>query len=169
MMKNEKECCPKFNPRRWDEITLSWKGKQFIKESIPTLFHIPFPPMIGKKITKMCDLADNSKAMPKDKLDWLVLFRDPHPFRSELYMSVTKPVKDADNTKISGNFVAKVFDGPYNAIPKFIKEMSIYLDKKEKKAKDYYVHYAYCPKCSKKFGKNFIKNLVILSKRLLRK
>lgn len=34
----------------------------FIKETMPTLFHIPFPPMIGSKMTKMWKLAENSKA-----------------------------------------------------------------------------------------------------------
>lgn len=43
------ECCPEFNPKKWDEKTFDWNNKQFVKETIPTLFHIPFPPMIGKK------------------------------------------------------------------------------------------------------------------------
>jgi hypothetical protein len=151
----EKECCPEFDPKKWDKKTFNWKNKHFIKESVPTLFHIPFPPMIGKKIMKMYNLAVNAKADPPKK-EWLVLFYDPHPFKSELYMNVTKPVKNGNNTNISGTFLTGVFDGPYNAVPKFIKEMDKYLSKKGKKAKKYYVHYAYCPKCSKKFGHNYM-------------
>ena len=149
----KKECCPKFSPKKWDKKTFNWKNKKFIKETIPTLFHIPFPPMIGKRITKMYDLAVGAKADPPVK-EWLVLFYDPSPFRSEMYMNVTKPVKGANNVTISGKFLSKVFDGPYNAIPKFIKEMDGYLLGQGKKAKDYYVHYAYCPKCAKKYGHN---------------
>ena len=63
------ECCPKFNPKKWDKKTLNWKNKKFIKETIPTLFHIPFPPMIGKKITKMYNLAMDAKANPPKK-EW---------------------------------------------------------------------------------------------------
>lgn len=151
-----KECCPKFNPEKWDEKTFIWKNKPFIKESIPTLFHIPFPPMIGKKITKMMDLADKAKRVSAKKDEILVLFHDPSAFRSEIYISVLGEVKDANNVKISGTFVAKVFAGPYNAIPKFIKQMNEYLAKKGKKAKDYYVHYAYCPGCAKKYGNNYM-------------
>jgi hypothetical protein len=149
------ECCPKFNPKQWDKKTFNWKKKPFIKETIPTLFHIPFPPMIGKKITKMWKMAYAAKANPPKK-QWLVLFRDPSPFKSELFMGVKKPVKGANNVTLSGTFMAKVFDGPYNAIPKFIKQMEPYLAKKGKKAKDYYVHYAYCPGCAKKYGHNYM-------------
>ncbi|MBW2992108.1 hypothetical protein KY345_02720 [Candidatus Woesearchaeota archaeon] len=149
----EKECCPKFEPKRWDNKLFKWKNKKFMKETIPTFFHIPFPPMIGVKIKKMWRLAENAKAEPPKK-EWLVLLRDPSPFKSEIYMGATKSVKGANNVTITGSFEAKVFDGPYNAIPKFITEMNTYLSKKGKKMKDLYVHYAYCPKCAKKYGHN---------------
>lgn len=148
------ECCPKFDSEKWDEKEFNWENKHFIKESIPTLFHIPFPPMIGKKITKMWKMAEESKAVISEKEDVLVLFTDPHAFRSEIYLSVAGNVPDIENIKISGLFISKVFDGPYNAIPKYVKQMNEYLASKEKKAKKYYVHYAYCPKCAKKFGHN---------------
>ncbi len=152
----EKECCPKFNPKKWNEKTFNWKNKSFIMESIPTLFHIPFPPMIGNRITKMMALADKAKKVSSKKEEILVLFHDPSAFKSEIYLSVTGEVSGANNAKISGTFITKVFAGPYNAIPKFIKQMNEYLAKKEKTAKDYYVHYAYCPKCAKKYGNNYM-------------
>ncbi|MCK9351719.1 MAG: hydrolase [Candidatus Paceibacterota bacterium] len=149
-------CCVEFHPEKWDGKTLEWKDKLFIKETVPTLFHIPFPPMIGSKITKMSKTAEDAKAMPENKEEVLILFRDPSAFRSELYFSVTKEIPGADNAKISGTFVSKVFDGSYNAIPKFIKEMDAHLASSGKKAKDYYVHYAYCPKCAKKYQHNYV-------------
>lgn len=154
----EKECCPEFNPKKWDGKTIVWKDKKFILESIPQLFHIPFFPMIGIKITKMMNLATKEKKISSKKDEVLILFRDPSPFRSEIYFSVTGNVSDANNTRISGTFIAKVFDGGYNAVPKFIKEMNEYLIKKGKKVPrndEYYIHYAYCPKCAKKFGHNY--------------
>jgi len=150
------ECCPEFHLEKWDKKTLNWDKKQFIRESIPTLFHIPFPPMIGSKITKMLDLADKAGANINNKEEVLILFRDPSPFRSEIYLSVAKNVPMADNVAISGSFVGRVFDGGYNSIPKFIGLMNQYLAETGKKAKDYYIHYAYCPKCAKKFGHNYV-------------
>ncbi len=147
-------CCPEFNPKHWDNRTLVWKGKKFIKGTTPTFFHIPFPPLMGRTISKMCKQVEGEKAMLPLK-DWLLLMRDPSPFTSELFLSTTRNIPDANNVTISGTFFAKVFDGPYNAVPKWIKELDSVLAAKGKKAKDYYVHYAYCPKCSEKYGHNY--------------
>ena len=155
-MKKEQECCPKFNSKKWEGKTFNWKNKPFLKETISTLFHIPFPPMIGIKITKMWKIANEAKKVSKKKDEVLILFRDPSAFKSEICLSVTGKIPNAKNTAISGKFVSKVFNGNYNDIPKFIKQMDEYLQKESKVAKDYYVHYAYCPKSAKKYGNNAI-------------
>lgn len=156
-MKNQnQECCPKFEATKWDKKTFSWDNKPFIKESIPTFFHIPFPSMIGRRMKKMCDLADKAQANVTDLTDALVLFHDPSSFKSEIFYSVTQKVEGANNTGISGDFIAGVFDGPYNSVPKHIKEMDKRLANENQKAKDYYIHYAYCPKCARKFGHNYM-------------
>ena len=151
----DRECCPKFEPSKWNNKTFVWDKKLFIKEAVPTLFHIPFPPMIGKKMRKMMDLVENAEANIPDLTDALVLFHDPSPFRSEIYYSVTHSVPEANNTYLSGTFIAEVFDGPYSAVPKHIKVMDKHLARENLKAKAYYVHYAYCPKCAGKYGNNY--------------
>lgn len=156
-MKNQDEvCCPEFDVKKWDGKTVTWNEKLFVMETIPTFFHIPFPPSIGKKMKKMMDLTEASNADIAEKSDALVLFRDPSAFKSEIYYSVTKEVEGANNKTISGTFVSGVFNGPYNAVPKYIKEMESLLSKENKTAKDHYIHYAYCPKCAKKFGSNYM-------------
>jgi hypothetical protein len=158
-MKKEEECCPKFNPKKWDKRTFIWKNKPFIKETIPTLFHIPFPPMIGKKITNMMNIATSVDKIDSKKDEILVLFRDPSAFKSEIFISVTGKVPKANNVNISGTFISKVYDGGYNNIPKFIKNMNEYLVKRGEKIpkdSDYYIHYSYCPKCAKKYGNNYM-------------
>jgi len=144
-----------FDPSRWEGKAHSWKGKKFIRETVPQLFHIPFPPMIGQKITRMWKMACEVK-MASGKEDALVLFYDPSPFKSEIYLSVKGAVPGADNVELSGNYYSKVFDGPYNAVPKFINEMDQFLQKKGKAAKKYYIHYASCPKCAKEQGHNYL-------------
>lgn len=148
-------CCPKFYPEKWDEKTFKWEGKQFIKESVLEFFHIPYPPMIKKKITKMMRLAEAADRMEANKGDALLLFADPSPFKGDIYLSVTGSVPDANNTNLSGTFISKVFEGDYGSIPKFIKQMDTYLDNQHKKARNYYVHYAYCPKCAEKEKHNY--------------
>ncbi len=150
------QCCPEFEPGKWDKKMFSWNNKKFIKDSLPTFFHMPLPSMIGKKITRMWKAVESVGAAAPDKEDTLILFRDPSAFRSEIYISVEKDVPLEDNVTISGDLASRVFDGGYNAIPKFLKIMDQYLAETGKKAKDYYVHYAYCPKCAKKFGHNYM-------------
>jgi hypothetical protein len=149
-------CCPRFHPKKWDGKTFHWRSKSFLKTTIPTFFHIPFPPMIGWRLTKMCKLAEESKKVSSNKENVLVLFTDPTPFRSEIYLSVTGKVSGGKMAHISGKFFAKVFEGGYNSIPKHIKTMNELLAKKKKKAKNYYIHYAYCPKCAKKYSHNYM-------------
>ncbi len=156
METQNQECCPKFEVEKWDKKTIDWDNKLFLKETISTFFHIPFPPMIGKKVMKMHSLAQEANATIPDRSEALVLFRDPSAFKSEIYYAVTKEVEEANNTIVSGSFVAGVFDGPFNNVPKFMKEMEKDLKKRELVAKDYYVHYAYCPKCAKERGHNYM-------------
>jgi hypothetical protein len=150
------ECCPEFDPKKWDQKTFHWDNKPFIKETIPTFFHIPFPPMIGRKIVRMWKMAEDAEKTEADKGNVLVLFRDPNAFKSEIYLSVTDSVQGANNVSVSGIFFGKVFSGPYNAVPKHMREMNEYLSSQGKKAKDYYVHFAYCPKCAEKYGNNYM-------------
>jgi len=150
------ECCPKFNPKKWDNKTFNWDDKHFIKASVPTLFHRPFKKIMGKRIMEMMQQAETSKKLDKDKEEILLLFNDPSAFKSNMYLSVTDQVPNAKNTELSGTFITKVFDGPYKDIPKFFKRMDAYLSNQGKEADDYYVHYAYCPKCAEKFGHNYM-------------
>ncbi len=157
-MKNrngEAECCPKFNPSLWDNKTSVWTNKLFIRETLPQLFHMPLPWMIGKMIGRMWGKAQNAHAAP-DMKHFLWLAYDPSPWKSEHYIAVTKRVPDAENVSLSGTFISKVFDGPYNAVPKWIAEMDTFLEGKKKKAKKYFFYYTTCPKCAKKYGKNYV-------------
>jgi len=156
MTQEAQVCCPKFEPAKWDKKTFTWDKKPFLKESVPAFFHIPFTPMIGKKMNKMMAEADQAKANIPDLTEALVLFHDPTAFKSEIYYSVTEPVAGANNIGLSGTFKAGVFEGPYNSVPKHIKEMDKRLAGEKLKANSYYVHYAYCPGCAKKVEHNYM-------------
>jgi hypothetical protein len=153
--KEEEVCCPKFNPAGWDEKMHVWKKKRFIKDSIPQLFHMPWPPMIGKVIERMWAVAKSAKA-EVDMKDYLLLMYDPSPWKSEFYMLVGKTVPGAENVELNGTFISKVYEGPYNDVPKWMANMDEYLAKKNKKALKYYFYYTTCPKCAKKWGKNYV-------------
>jgi hypothetical protein len=149
------ECCPKFDPTPWDNVTHEWKDKLFIKDTMPVFFHIPLPFLISKLMTKMWKMVEDAGAAPEMN-NFICMATDPSPWKTEYYMAVTKEVPNAENVKLSGTFISKVFDGPYNSVPKYMKEMDAMLETQGKKAKRYFFHYTACPKCAKKWGHNYI-------------
>lgn len=151
-MTTNNTCCPEFNQEPWNGKTHIWKDKLFLKDEVRSLFHIPLN--IGSVITRMWKQVETAQANPKNE-EFLILFYDPSPWKSEVYMTVTKDIPKENITKLTGTFFSKVFDGPYNAAPKWIQEMDKVLKDKGFKAIKYYFHYAYCPKCAKKYGHNY--------------
>lgn len=145
-------CCPEFNKQLWDEKTHNWLNKLFFQDSVFQIMHIPMN--MGTVITRMCKKIEdaNAKTSPEE---FLMLCYDPSPWKSEINMTVTKDIPGGKMVRMSGVFVSKVFDGPYNHVPKWIKEMDTYLASNGKKALKYFFHYAYCPKCAKKYGHNY--------------
>lgn len=155
MSDDPQECCPKFDPALWDERTHVWKDRMFIMETLPQIFHSPLPWMVGKMVTRMWKKAEDAGAAP-DKKDFLWLSYDPSPWKSEHYIFVTKEVPNAENVKLSGTFMSKVFDGPFNLITKWIKEMDAYIKAKGAKVMRYYVYCTTCPRCAQKYGHNYV-------------
>jgi hypothetical protein len=47
-----------------------------------------------------------------------MLAAESSPWRGEVYITATKDVPNAENVRFTGTFLTKVFDGPYNSIPK---------------------------------------------------
>lgn len=155
IMPRDEECCPKFDPEPWNEVSHTWNEKCFLKETVPQFLHMPLPWVYGKTITRMWKTA-NREGIATEMKDFLLLAYDPSPWKSELYMSVTREQPGVTTVKLSGNYISKVFDGPYEAVPRYIGEMEIYLERIGKKAKKYYFYYTTCPKCAKKYGHNYI-------------
>lgn len=146
-------CCPEFDPSKYQNKEHIWNDKPFVKAYVNQIFH--FPLNMGKVITATYAKITKAKAEVQVE-DFLMLAYDPSPWKSELYFTVMRDAPGLESTTLSGTFISKVFDGPYNAVPQWIKEFDEYLGKKNQKALRYYFHYAYCPKCSKKYGHNYV-------------
>ncbi len=154
-MGETKECCPRFDPQPWEKITHQWTDKLFILDTVPQIFHMPFPPMYRKVLTRMWDKAKRLGIAPDIK-DFLLLAYDPSPWKSELYMAVTKDHPEAGTVRLSGTYVSRVFDGPYSGVPGFMKEMEKYLGSIDRISKKWYFYFTTCPQCAKKYGHNYI-------------
>ncbi len=144
-------CCEPFNPELWDNKETLWQDKLFVKDSIVNFFHIPIN--IGAKIAKNARLIEKVSANAEHQL---MLFDEKSLFGSDIYIDVTKNVLGAQMAKLSGTFLTKVFEGPYQNMGKWIQEMKQYVKSKDKEVKKFYFFYTACPKCAKAYGKNYV-------------
>jgi len=88
--------------------------------------------------------------------DCIVLSDENSPWGADVYISVTKEVPNAEMAKISGTYLAKVFEGPYGNIGRWTKEMQDHVKTKGKTVKRLIFYYTTCPKCAKTYNKNFV-------------
>ena len=149
------ECCPKFDPEPWQEKELIWKDKLFIRETVPQFMHIPLPGTFGKAVGRMWKKIEDAQAKP-DRNDFIMLSSESSQWKGEIFINTTKEVPNAENAKFSSTYLTKVFDGPYSAVPKWIKEMAPYVAEKGKSVKRWFFYYTACPKCAKKYGYNYV-------------
>jgi hypothetical protein len=155
IMKDE-VCCPEFDPAPWDGKTHTWNDKPFLVATVPQIFHMPIPGIYGKTIGKLWDTAKAHGVDYPDPKDFLLLAYDPSPWKSELYLAVTEEKQGMNTIRMNGEFLSKVFDGPYSAVPTYIAEFEEFARNRHKTLGRYYFYYTTCPKCAKKYGHNYI-------------
>jgi len=85
----------------------------------------------------------------------LMLSDEQSPWKSNIYIGVSKEVPGAEMEKISGAFLAKVFEGHYKNMRIWVEEMKNYVKSKDKEIKKMYFFYTTCPRCAKFYGKNY--------------
>lgn len=145
-------CCYPLDASLWDEKTHVWKDKLFLQDEVKQFMHMPIN--MTAVVNRMFKKIEEADAFPEVE-NFLMLAYDPSPWKSEIYMTVTKDVPEGKMAKLTGTFISKVYDGPYHHVPKWIEDMDKYLSYQNKKALKYYFHYAYCPKCVKKYKHNY--------------
>lgn len=149
---DDETCCPLFDPAPWDGTTHVWKDRLFLKDEVHQVLHVPVD--MKRVITRMCRTLTDAHAMPEAK-DGLILCYDPSPWKSELLMSATREIPGAAMVRLSGTFFTKVFDGPYREAPNWLAATDASLAARGEASLKTYIHYAYCPKCAKKYGHNY--------------
>jgi len=143
-------CCPKFNPEPWDKKEINWKDKIFVKDSVKSFLHIPIN--FGGVVVRNMKLIQSAGANNPDNI---MLSDEKSLWGSDVYIAVSKEIPGAKNEKLSGSFLTKVFEGPYQNAGKWAKEMNDYVKSKGKETKKMYFWYTTCPKCAKVYGKNY--------------
>jgi len=73
-----------------------------------------------------------------------------------LYLAVDKEIPDAENTTLTGKFYCKVYKGPFRDTGKWMKDYENLTKSRGLNMKKQYMWYTTCPKCAKKYGKNYV-------------
>lgn len=144
-------CCEPFDPESWDKKEIVWKDRLFVKDHVISFLHIPLN--MGQKIVKNMELIEKAKAQASYQL---MLTDEKSLWGADIYIDVVKDVSGAQMSTISGTFLTKVFEGPYQNVGKWIKEMEEYVKNKNQKIKKMYFSYTTCPKCAKAYRKNYV-------------
>ena len=148
---NKNECCPEFIFEPWDDKEFTWENKKFIKEKVFTLFYIPIN--FGQKMVKLMNVLDKTKTQCPD---WLCLSHHTSKWNMDIYLAVDKDVPDAENISLTGKFYTKVYEGKYSETGKWSKDFKQRILEKGLKVKRWFMWYTTCPKCAKKYGKNYV-------------
>jgi hypothetical protein len=149
--KHEPECCPIFDPAPWDNQVFEWDNKLFIRDKVFTLFYMPVN--FGGAMRRLNKKVDNAGAtMP----DWLCLSEHTSKWNMDLYLAVDRKIPGAENATLSGKFYSKVYEGPFRDTGKWTEEYRKIAKERGFEIKKWYMWYTTCPKCAKKYGKNFV-------------
>ena len=153
---NQETCCPKFEPTSWDEKVIEWKDRKFIKSKVFTLFYIPLN--FGGVMKKLDEkVRKGGGTIP----DHLCLSDHTSKWNMDVYLAVDKEIPDVENIAVSGKFFSKVYEGPFKNTGQWCKDFEALARNKNLNVMKWFMWYTTCPKCAKKYGKNYV---VILGK-----
>jgi hypothetical protein len=145
------ECCPKFEPGPWDDRVMTWEGKTFLKDRVRSFLHVPLNfAAVMKRSTETIQAAGATAA------EMIILTDENSLWGADVYVATEKHIPGAKTVALSGTFLTKVFEGPFKDVRRWIKDMKAFVTGKGKTLKRMLFFYTTCPKCAKKYGKNYV-------------
>ena len=145
------ECCPRFDPTPWDDKVITWEKKPFLKERVVSFLHVPLN--FGAVMKRSMAAIDAAGAAPAETV---VLSDENSLWGADVYIALAKDGPGASTTTLSGTFLTKVFEGHFRNMRKWIQEMKSFVKGRGKDTRKLYFFYTTCPKCAKKYGKNYV-------------
>ncbi len=146
----EEICCLEFDPVPWDGKTHHWENKKFIKDKVCTFFYIPLNfgsvmKRLDKKVRASGGTIPDGLGLSDHTSKWIM----------DIYLAVDKEIRDAENVTLSGDFFSKVYEGPFSDTGKWCSNFEKLAGDAGKKISRQFMWYTTCPKCAKKYGKNY--------------
>ncbi|HOE04487.1 MAG TPA: hypothetical protein PLZ52_04675 [Bacteroidales bacterium] len=150
------ECCPPFEPSNWHNQVHVWDNKMFVKDHVRTILHAPMN--FGEVITR---LMAKMEAAGATSPDWLGLSDHTSKWNMDIYVATDRMVPNADNVTISGKIYSRVYEGDFRDTKKWCIDFENEARASGYNISKWYMWYTTCPKCAKKYGKNYV---VVLGK-----
>ncbi len=144
-------CCSEFDPIPWDDKIIEWENKRFIKGSVYTFFHMPMN--FGSVMRKLDQKIRSQGAIVEDNLG---LSDHTSKWNMDIFLAVDKEVSGVENIVLSGKFYSKVYEGNFRETGKWCNDYKEIIQSKGLNIKKWYMWYTTCPKCAKKYGKNYV-------------
>lgn len=144
-------CCPEFDPSLWDDKFFDWTEKKFIKEKVCTLFYMPIG--FGRAMIRAGKKMEAVNATMPDNIG---LSDHTSKWNMDIYLAVDRYIPMAENVTLSGRFYCKVYEGPFKDTGKWCDDYKAIATTKGFTVKKWYMWYTTCPKCAKKYGKNYV-------------
>lgn len=149
---NATGCCARFKPEGWDNQHLHFEDKKFLRATTRSAMHIPWN--MGQVFGRVQRHIEDVAAV--DPASEIVLSRDTSAWEAEHFFAVDKDVPGEEMTTLSGDFITRVFEGPYRKAKDFAHDMEIAAKVMGRTAKRVYFFYTTCPKCAKAYGENYM-------------
>ncbi|HLN20710.1 MAG TPA: hydrolase [Bacteroidales bacterium] len=148
---SENVCCPRIDPALWEDRNLDWHNKMFVKDRVHTFMFMPLD--FGRVMSRIGKKISNAGAVIPD---YLALSDHTSKWNMDIYVAVDREVPGAVNTTISGKFFSKIYEGPFSDTGKWCKDFDSVVKSRGSSVKKLFMWYTTCPKCAKKYGKNYV-------------
>lgn len=145
-------CCPEFNPVGWDGLRLHFENKPFVRATTRSLMHVPLN--MDSVFTRVQRHIEDAGAQDPER--YLVLSRDVSASEAEHFFATTRYVPGEEMTNLTGDFITRVFEGPYRKAKDWSHDMEIAAEADGHTAKRVFMFYTTCPKCARTYGKNYV-------------
>lgn len=149
---NPTNCCPRFDADAWDNQTLHFEDKQFVRAKTKSLMHVPIN--MGRVFNKTYKAMQTAGAVDLDQT--LVMSRELSPWSAEHLFAVSGPVPGHKMVSLSGDYKTKVFNASYRDCQKHGEAFEDSLEDQGYDVDEQYIFYTTCPKCSKTYGENYM-------------
>jgi hypothetical protein len=123
-----------FDPDKWHNKKITWNEKLFAKAQAFSFFHTE------TRYTKtLQNLIQHLKTKEAYEENAVILIEDVSHFRTNIYISTSKPIGKKYDTTISAVLISKVFTG--DKLDKYKERLEQLAQSKNKEVKRFYIYH----------------------------